>query len=124
MKAKQGKDIALPLAYGVGTILIVSLILAAAASALVGRGTVPVNVIPACVIAGISGLLGGILCGKKAERARLPLCLAAGLLYLILAFVLRGVFFHTAAEGWWRIPLCLLPATAVGAILTSAGRRR
>ena len=124
MKAQEIHRFVRPLAVGVLATLLFSLLLTAIAASLAGRGILPISVVPILVITSVSALLGGILCGTTAETARLPLCLAAGAAYLLLVFLLRGLFFHTVGPDPWRIPLCVIPSAAVGAILTNGKKRR
>ena len=124
MKTQAYRRFLQPVAAGVLATLLFSLLLTAVASILAGSGILPMSILPVMVISAVSALLGGILCGKTAETARLPLCLAAGALYLMLVFLLRGLFFHTVSPDFWRIPLCVIAAAAAGAILTSGKKRR
>ena len=111
---------------GVATTLILSLGLAAIAAALVGKGVLPVHAMPVTgwVVTALAMLAGALLCGGRADCARLPLCVAAGVIYLLLIFLLRGLILRSVGENLWAIPLCVLTPSVVGAMLTSRKKRR
>ena len=111
---------------GLAVTMLLSLALAALSAALMEAGTIqPQHMsILVCSITVLASLLGALVCGKKAEGTRLPLCLAACAVYLLLIFVLRGLIFGTTGSSLWMIPVCAFVGSVVGAMLSSRTKRR
>ena len=112
--------------FGIVTTLVISLGLSALMAALIGGGMFPIASagIAAWVVTGIASLIGALVCAGKAGEKRLPLCLAAGVVYLLLVFVLRGLLFGGVAQRPWIIPLCVLLGSISGALASSKKKRR
>lgn len=106
--------------------MLISLVFAAVFAALVENGVIPAQSLSAIVygISAVSALVGGILCGKKASKARLPLCVASCGIYLLIIFVLRGLVFKTVTSTPWIIPICAFIGAIIGAMLSSKSKRR
>ncbi len=108
--------------------MITALILGMIAAALIHGGAVPANGI-ACCAWGITlavGIIAGILAAGISGQMRLPMALAAGGLYLLLALVLRGLIFGSFGERPW-ITVILICLGALGGAMTQSGgktRRR
>ncbi len=111
---------------GIVAMLFISLGLAAAGAAFVVAGWVPCGMVTwlARGISGIAALAGALLCGRKAKKASLPLCLASCGGYLLVVFILRGLIFQSVSGQAWVIPLCALLGCVAGALLSSGKRRR
>lgn len=112
--------------FGVVTILVISLGLSALAAALIGGGILPISASGAAAwgITVIASLLGALICAGKAGEKRLPLCLASGVIYLLLAFILRGLMFGEVAGRPWIVPVCVLLGSLLGALASSKKKRR
>lgn len=112
--------------FGVVSTLLASLVLCAIGAAMLGSGVLPISAagIFSYVVTVIASLLGALICAKKAGEKRLPLCLAAGAVYLLLVFVLRGLIFGGVAERPWIVPICALGGCVLGAVLSSKQKRR
>ena len=111
---------------GAGVLVLIVLFCGMAAAAVIGAGTLPVSALPAlsCGITCLAAAVGGAVCGVKAGTARLPLSLAVSGLYLIAAFVLRGVLFGTMGERPWILVLSAAAGALIGAVLSSKRPRR
>ena len=112
--------------FGVGTILVLSLVMSSAVAALVGGGTVPLSAagVLSWIITAVCAVAGALVCAGKAGEKRLPLCLGTGLVYLLLVFVLRGLIYGEVAETPWIIPICVLVGCVTGALLSSGRKKR
>lgn len=126
MKANGASAALRAVAMGVAVMLALSLGFAALTAALVGGGLLPVGAMgpAACIVTVAAALLGALLCGKRAGKARLPLCLCTWAVYLLIVFVLRGLIFKTVGESPWVIPCCGLVGAIPGALLSSRQKRR
>ncbi len=112
--------------FGVIVTLAVSLGLCALGAALLGSGVLPISAagIFSYAVTVLASFLGALVCAKKAGEKRLPLCLAAGGVYLLLVFVLRGLIFGGVASRPWIVPLCVVGGSILGAVLSSKQKRR
>lgn len=112
--------------FGVATTILVSLALCAIGAAMLGSGVLPISAagIFSYVVTALASFLGALICAKKAGEKRLPLCVAAGVIYLLLVFVLRGLIFGGVAERPWIVPICVLGGCVLGAVLSSKQKRR
>ena len=127
MKSSEWARSLRPVFLGTGVMLLLSMVLAGMFAVLLETGRIPAYHLeaPACGIAVLSALTGAWLCGKTAPKARLPLCLAAWGLYLLLAFALRGLIFRSLGEQLWRIPLWGSLGCLAGAVAAAgSGKRR
>ena len=115
-----------PIGWSILVTLILSLLLSGAAAALASAGILPVAAMPAfaCGITVISAFCGAAVCGLQVKAARLPLCMAGGIVYLLLVFVMRGLIFRSVGENLWSIPVCVLLSAMAGAVVTSVKKRR
>jgi putative membrane protein (TIGR04086 family) len=108
---------------GTAVMLLVSLGLAAVLAGLIDRGALPESAdsVGAMAVSVLAAGIGGFLCGRAAKTAKLPMALASGLAYLLLAFLLRAAVFRTVAENLWTVPICVLAGCVLGGFL-SAGK--
>ena len=111
---------------GSAVMLLLSLGLSALSAGMVSKGIVPYKHMEAAgwMITAISALIGSAVCGRMADSGRLPMCMLAGILYLLISFMLRGLFFRSVGERLWTVPVCVLVPAALGAILASGERKR
>ena len=111
---------------GLAVTMLLSMALAALGAALMETGALPPQhmTILVCGITVLATFLGALVCGKKADGTRLPLCLSACAVYLLLIFVLRRLIFGSMGTALWRIPVCALVGSVMGAILSSRAKRR
>ncbi len=112
--------------FGVLAMLILTLALSGIAAALLSAEILPVGAEPgACwVIAALSAFLGAVVCARRAGEKRLPLCLAAGVVYLLAAFVLRGLIFKEVGPQPWVVPVLTLAGSILGALASSGKKKR
>ncbi len=108
--------------------MITALVLGMIAAALVHGGAVPANGMVYCAwgITLAAGIIAGILAAGISGQMRLPMALAAGGIYLLLALVLRGLIFGSFGERPW-ITVILICLGALGGAMTQSGgktRRR
>ena len=122
MKSKyaDGQNYLFPILTGAAFTCAVSLMLAAAVSALTALGTLPISIYPAvsCCISFVASAIGAYLCGRSAPRWKLPLCITGTAVYLLVGFVLRGLIFHTVGPKLWIIPLYAAVGCVIGALLS------
>lgn len=112
--------------FGVIATLVISLGLCAVGATLLGSGILPISAagIFSYAVTVLASLLGALVCAKKAGEKRLPLCLTAGIIYLLLVFVLRGLVFKDVGTRPWIVPICVLGGSILGAVLSSKQKRR
>ena len=112
--------------FGAAAMLVLSLVLSAVAAALLSAEILPVGAekVVCWVITALSAFLGALLCARRAGEKRLPLCVAAGVVYLLLAFVLRGLIFKEVGPQPWVVPVLVLVGSALGALASSGKKKR
>ncbi len=95
--------------------MLLSVLLCMLASALILKGVLPQGAINSLAIGicFISVLAGSLVCAKAIGEKCLPTALAAAAVYILLALMLKGLFFR----GGFGQTVFLLPAAAVAAIL-------
>lgn len=113
-------------AFGVLAMLILSLVLSAIAAALISAEILPVGAENGVCwgIAGLVSFLGALVCARRAGEKRLPLCMASGVVYLLLAFVLRGLFFKEVGPQPWVVPVLTVAGCVLGALASSGKKKR
>lgn len=118
------KGIKLAKSVGIGTVgaMITALVLGMIAAALIHGGAVPVSGMAYCAwgITLVAGIAAGILAAGISGQMRLPMALAAGGIYLLLALVLRGLIFGSFGERPW-ITVILICLGALGGAMTQSG---
>ena len=119
----KGIKLAKSVLIGAVGAMLVGLILSMLLAALVHGGVVPVSGMAygAWVIAGITA---GILASGISGQMRLPMALAAGGIYLLLALVLRGLIFGSMGERPWITVVVLCLGALGGAMTQSGGKTR
>ena len=112
--------------FGAATMLVLSLVLSAVAAALLAAEILPVGAeeVVCWVITALSAFLGAMLCARRAGEKRLPLCMASGVVYLLLVFVLRGLFFKEVGPQPWVVPLLTVAGCVLGALASSGKKKR
>ena len=112
--------------FGVLTMFLVALLLSAVAAALISGEVLPVGAQkPICwVIGAVAAFLGAVICAGRAGQQRLPLCLVAAAVYLLLAFVLRGLLFEEVGSQPWLVPVLTVLGSVLGALITSGKKKR
>ena len=111
-------------ALGAVFCFVVSLLLAALVSALISSGTLPGEGIAFAVpvITLISAGIGGMIAARKAGSQRLAAALLCAVLYLLVAFVLRGLIYGSVSQKAWLIPALAAGGSVLGSILASLKR--
>lgn len=112
--------------FGVAAMMVLSLLLSAVAAALISAELLPVGAekVICWVITALSAFLGALICARRAGEKRLPLCVASGVVYLLLAFVLRGLIYKEVGPKPWAIPVLALAGSALGALAASGKKKR
>lgn len=112
--------------FGIVAAMVLSLGLSALGAALFSHGMLPIASIHmvAWFITALASGGGAMVCAGMSGEKRLPLSLAAGLIYLLVIFVFRGLLFGEVAAHPWPIPLCVLLGCTCGALASSKKKRR
>ena len=76
------------------------------------------------VITLLAGIAAGILASGISGQMRLPMALAAGGIYLLLALVLRGLIFGSMGQRPWITVIVLCLGALGGAMTQSRGKTR
>lgn len=124
----KGIKLAKSVGIGAAGAMITALILGMIAAALIHGGAMPTNGMVYCAwgITLMAGIVAGVLAAGVSGQMRLPMALAAGGIYLLLALVLRGLIFGSLGERPW-ITVILICLGALGGAMTQSGgktRRR
>ena len=111
---------------GVLTMLVISLLLSAVAAALIAAEILPVSAerIVCWIIGTLAAFLGAVVCAGRAGELRLPLCLTSAVVYLLLAFILRGLLFQDVGPQPWMMPILTVVGSVLGALMTSGKKKR
>ena len=72
----------------------------------------------------LAGIAAGILASGISGQMRLPMALAAGGIYLLLALALRGLIFGSMGERPWITVIVLFLGALGGAMTQSGGKTR
>ena len=122
----KGIKLAKSVLIGAVGAMLVGLILSMLLAALVHGGVVPVSGMAygAWVITLLAGIAAGILASGISGQMRLPMALAAGGIYLLLALVLRGLIFGSMGERPWITVIVLCLGALGGAMTQSGGKTR
>ena len=117
----KGIKLAKGILIGAAGAMLVAVILSALFSLLVHSGAVPMGGMRyvAWGVTLIAGIAAGILAAGITGQMRLPMALAAGGIYLLLALVLRGLLFGSMGERPW-ITVILLCLGALGGAMTQS----
>lgn len=122
----KGIKLAKSVLIGAVGAMLVGLILSMLLAALVHGGVVPMGGMAygAWVITLLAGIAAGILASGISGQMRLPMALAAGGIYLLLALVLRGLIFGSMGERPWITVVVLCLGALGGAMTQSGGKTR
>ena len=106
--------------------MLVGVLLSMLLAVLVHGGVIPVSGMAygAWVITLLAGIAAGILASGISGQMRLPMALAAGGIYLLLALVLRGLIFGSMGQRPWITVIVLCLGTLGGAMTQSGGKTR
>ena len=122
----KGIKLAKGILIGVAGAMLAAVILSALFSLLVHSGAVPMGGMRyvAWGVTLIAGIAAGILAAGITGQMRLPMALAAGGIYLLLALVLRGLLFGSMGERPWITVILLCLGALGGAMTQSRGKTR
>lgn len=122
----KGIKLAKGILIGTAGAMLASVILSALFSLLVHSGAIPMGGMHygAWGITLIVGITAGVLAAGITGQMRLPMALAAGGIYLILALVLRGLLFGSMGERPWITVILLCLGALGGAMTQSHGKTR
>ncbi len=120
----KGIKLAKGILIGAAGAMLAAVILSALLSLLVHSGTVPVGGMRcgAWGITLIAGIAAGALAAGITGQMRLPMALAAGGIYLLLALVLRGLLYGSVGERLWITVILLCLGALGGAMTQSRGK--
>jgi len=110
---------------GIAAILLLTTAATAVLAALLRSGRVPLGVMMwlGPLVALLAAFAGAFLCSRITPKARLPVCAACGVGYLLLAMLLRGVLFRGLGGVSWMIAACVILGSVLASLLPSGGRR-
>ena len=116
----------MPILYGIGTMLITTLVLSIPGAALVTGGMVNQRALSvlAVIITALGGFFGGWTASKKAQKSPLPMAVISAALYLLLVFIVRGLLFGGVAEKPLWIILAAMIAAVAGGIVGTGKKQR
>lgn len=122
----KGIKLAKGILIGAAGAMLAAVILSALFSLLVHSGAVPMGGMRyvAWGVTLIAGIAAGILAAGVTGQMRLPMALAAGGIYLLLALVLRGLLFGSMGERPWITVILLCLGALGGAMTQSHGKTR
>ena len=122
----KGIKLAKGILIGVAGAMLAAVILSALFSLLVHSGAVSMGGMRyvAWGVTLIAGIAAGILAAGITGQMRLPMALAAGGIYLLLALVLRGLLFGSMGERPWITVILLCLGALGGAMTQSRGKTR
>lgn len=122
----KGIKLAKSVLIGAVGAMLVGLILGMLLAALVHGGVVPMGGMAygAWAITLLAGAAAGILASGISGQLRLPMALAAGGIYLLLALVLQGLIFGSMGEHPWITVIVLFLGALCGAMTQSGGKTR
>lgn len=122
----KGIKLAKGILIGAAGAMLAAVILSALFSLLVHSGAVPMGGMRyvAWGVTLIAGIAAGILAAGITGQMRLPMALAAGGIYLLLALVLRGLLFGSMGERPWITVILLCLGALGGAMTQSRGKTR
>ena len=120
-----GKNCWKTAAAGTLIMLLLSGVIAAAAGACIAGGIIPADKLELTVVGMtlLISLLGAVFCCHHTVRFRLPTCLAASFLYLIMVLVLQKLCYQQTTVIW-HIPLACISGAVIGAALSNIRIRR
>ena len=106
--------------------MLVGVILSMLLATLVHSGMMPVGGMTygAWGITLLAGIAAGVLAAGISGQMRLPMALAAGGIYLLLALVLRGMIFGSMGDRPWVTAVILCLGALCGAVTQSGGKTR
>ena len=123
---KRDVNIGVPVVGSV-IILAVSFVLSAVAAALFGRGVLPMSAMQSTswIITFLGCLLGGVWVSGKTDTMVLPKGLLAGGIYLLFAFIMRGILFQSVGDKVYIPVLAGTLGAVLGAVLSAGkGKKR
>lgn len=122
----KGIKLAKSVLIGAVGAMLVGLILSMLLAALVHGGVVPMGGMTYGTwgITLLAGIAAGILASGISGQMRLPMALAAGGIYLLLALALRGLIFGSMGERPWITVVVLCLGALGGAMTQSGGKTR
>ena len=94
--------------------------------AMIHGGIIPMGGMAYCAwgITLVAGIAAGMLAANITGQMRLPMALAAGGIYLLLALILRGLIFGSLGEKPWIIAAVICLGAMGGAMTQSGGKTR
>lgn len=106
--------------------MIVGVILSMLLTTLVHSGMLPMAGMAygAWGITLLAGIAAGVLAAGISGQMRLPMALAAGGIYLLLALILRGLIFGSMGDRPWMTAVILCLGALGGAVTQSGGKTR
>ena len=122
----KGIKLAKSVLVGAVGAMLVGLLLSMLLAALVHGGVIPMGGMAygAWGITLIAGIAAGALASGISGQMRLPMALAAGGIYLLLALVLRVLIFGSMGERPWITVIVLCLGALGGAMTQSSGKTR
>lgn len=111
---------------GAAGAMVTALILGTIAAAMIHGGVIPMSGMAYCAwgITLVAGIAAGILAANITGQMRLPMALAAGGIYLLLALILRGLIFGSLGEKPWITVIVICLGAMGGAMTQSGGKTR
>ena len=106
--------------------MVTALILGTIAAAMIHGGVIPVGGMAYCAwgITWLRELRPEVLAANITGQMRLPMALAAGGIYLLLALILRGLIFGSLGEKPWITVIVICLGAMGGAMTQSGGKTR
>ena len=122
----KGIKLAKGIGIGAAGAMVTALILGMIAAAMIHGGVIPMGGMTYCAwgITLLAGIVAGMLAANITGRMRLPMALAAGGIYLLLALILRGLIFGSLGEKPWITVIVICLGTMGGAMTQSGGKTR
>lgn len=111
---------------GSGVMVLASLLLSAIVSGLLVSGILPMGALKPAGwgITLLACFLGAMVTSRQTGAMPLPASLLAGLLYLAVIFIMRGVLFKTVGDRAYMVVILALAACILGALAGAGGGRK
>lgn len=111
---------------GSGVMVLASLLLSAIVSGLLVSGILPMGALKPAGwgITLLACFLGAMVTSRQTGSMPLPASLLAGLLYLAVIFIMRGVLFKTVGDRAYMVVILALAACILGALAGAGGGRK
>ncbi len=120
----KGIKLAKGIGIGAAGAMVTTLIFGGIVASMIHSGIVPLGGMAYCAwgITLLAGIVAGMLAANITGKMRLPMALAAGGMYLLLALILRGLIFGSLGEKPWITVIVICIGAMGGAIIQSGGK--